>query len=538
MALYQKYRPQLFADLVGQDHVSRTLLEAIRQNRLTHAYLFAGPRGTGKTTTARLLAKAINCRGNDDSDEAASVTNGEPCNQCSSCDEIVKGRALDVLEIDAASHTGVDDVRELIENARFAPAKLRKKVYIIDEVHMLSKSAFNALLKTLEEPPPHVVFILATTEAHKLPETIISRTQRYDFRRVSISDIVTKLEKIAQSEGITIEEEALNMIARAAEGGHRDAEGLLEQVSSYARDIKVKDVQEVLGIAEQSGVLDLVWAIFNNSAEEGLKIAHRFFDNGTDIATVHRNAIEVIRKVLLYSATSHHFIADTEENIKWIEKAGSVVSQERLVAILRHFLGNLKLHNEVSNPLLPLEISIIESTHQQPVGKHSPTVAQTASAVTKPDSSREKTGKSTTITSKETPTTYLSEKTSKSVSQGGEANKSEPFLTKDAGDQISHIWSQVLAITKQNNSTLAALLRDTKPLSINNNEILLGVRFQFHKDKISDSKNRAVLENTIKQIMGKEFTITCELADIRAAKEGSASDDELQQAVNDVFEVL
>ena len=238
MSLYRKYRPQTFAHLVGQDHVSQTLLSALRLGRVSHAYLFTGPRGTGKTSTARLVAKALNCL------DESSV---EPCNACEICMEIADGRLIDIIEIDAASNRGIDEMRDLREKIHFAPTRAKLKVYIIDEVHMLTKEAFNALLKTLEEPPEHVYFVLATTEVHKIPETILSRCQRFDFQRIPVKVLVDRLSFIAQEEKIEVEEKALEMIAHHAEGGLRDAIGLLEQMAADG-SLTVERVSTVLGI--------------------------------------------------------------------------------------------------------------------------------------------------------------------------------------------------------------------------------------------------------------------------------------------------
>ncbi|GAI70863.1 unnamed protein product, partial [marine sediment metagenome] len=221
---YRKWRPQTLAEVVGQEQVTQTLLNALNNGRVSHAYLFCGPRGTGKTSTGRILAKAVNCLTNG---------KGEPCNTCPMCQAITEGRALDMIEIDAASNRGIDDIRGLRERVNYAPNQARYKVYIIDEVHMLTKEASNALLKTLEEPPPHVIFVLATTEAHKIIPTILSRCQRFDFRRISQTDVISKLTRICNTEGINMEPEALQLIAKAATGSLRDAENLLEQLTTY-----------------------------------------------------------------------------------------------------------------------------------------------------------------------------------------------------------------------------------------------------------------------------------------------------------------
>jgi DNA polymerase III subunit gamma/tau len=267
VAFYQKYRPKFFVDLIGEDHIRETLLEASKGDKMSHAFLLCGPRGTGKTTTARLLAKVLNCQQIIKDRAYKKEITGEPCNKCEVCLEINEGRAIDVVEIDAASHTKVDEIREVIDKARFMPAKLTKKVYIVDEVHMLSTSSFNALLKTLEEPPAHVVFILATTEVHKLPATIVSRVQRYDFRRIKKDDIIQNLKKIAKAEKIEIDDKVLDLIAVKAEGGHRDAVSLLEQISATG-DTSYENASKVLGHSDSGEILAFLEAIFSNLPEE------------------------------------------------------------------------------------------------------------------------------------------------------------------------------------------------------------------------------------------------------------------------------
>ncbi|GAI10220.1 unnamed protein product, partial [marine sediment metagenome] len=259
---YRKWRPQTLAEIVGQEQVTQTLSNALKSGRVSHAYLFYGPRGTGKTSTGRILAKAVNCLTNG---------KGEPCNTCEICRAITEGRALDVIEIDAASNRGIDEIRDLREKVNYAPNQARHKVYIIDEVHMLTKEASNALLKTLEEPPPYVIFILATTEVHKVLPTILSRCQRFDFRRISQADVVSKLTRICSAEGIHIEPEGLRLIAKSATGSLRDAENLLEQLTTYyGTEVELRQVQAILGITGDERAKELIRHIVNNDISAGV----------------------------------------------------------------------------------------------------------------------------------------------------------------------------------------------------------------------------------------------------------------------------
>lgn len=288
--LYGKWRPRGFDEVVGQDHIVATLRNALATGQVAHAYLFSGPRGTGKTSTARILAKAVNC---------ASLKDGEPCNACPSCEAIARGAALDLIEMDAASNRGIDDVRELREKIAFAPSDLKMKVYLLDEVHMLTQGAFNALLKTLEEPPPHAIFILATTELHEVPATIISRCQRYDFRRGANDAIVAWLQKICAAEGFAVPGEGLLQIAIQSRGGMRDAITLLEQVTArYGNAPSTDDVLAALGLVHDERSGTLAQAIIDEDLAAALDIARSVADDGIDIARFTRATIDVLRDAL------------------------------------------------------------------------------------------------------------------------------------------------------------------------------------------------------------------------------------------------
>ena len=289
--LARKYRPQIFAEVIGQEHITRTLANALATGRIHHAYLFAGARGIGKTTVARILAKALNCEKGPAS---------EPCGTCSSCAEITNGASLDVQEIDGASNTSVDDVREIRERVRYLPSSRRYKIYIIDEVHMLSTSAFNALLKTLEEPPSHVVFIFATTESHKIPATILSRCQRYDFRRISPTKIATSLKAIASSEGVAIEEDALHLIAHEASGSLRDGQSLFDQAIAFGgKNITTDALRNLLGFLDRKLITDFVDAVMSKDAKRSLSLLDEIYEMGADLTHLTAAVLESLRNILV-----------------------------------------------------------------------------------------------------------------------------------------------------------------------------------------------------------------------------------------------
>jgi DNA polymerase-3 subunit gamma/tau len=373
LALYRRYRPKTFSEVIGQKAIVQTLTNALKTNRVSHAYLFCGQRGTGKTTVARLLAKAVNCTNrisiNPPENPQKSAFDYEPCNQCESCTEINEGRSLDLIEIDAASNRGIDEIRSLKDGIRFSPVKSKCKVFIIDEVHMLTKEAFNALLKTLEEPPAHAIFILATTEPEKLPATIVSRTQRFDFKKLTIKEIIERLNKLAQEEKIKISDEALREIALSAEGSLRDAESLLDQLISLGyEEITAQTLEEILGRVNFQKISRFLEYLQKNDASEAIRFLNRIYEDGADLIEFSRAVIKNLRKILLLktNAETEKIIKDemTEEELKIIIKLSQNFDLKHLQKLMEGFL---RVKEEIKHspiPTLPLEIIVLENSHQ------------------------------------------------------------------------------------------------------------------------------------------------------------------------------
>lgn len=473
--LYRDYRPKNFKETVNQNHVKITLQNQIQTGNIANAYLFCGPRGIGKTTFARVFAKSLNCTVRKEGEY-------EPCNQCANCLETNAGASMDLIEIDAASHTGVDNVREnIIANARVTPVKCKYKVFIIDEVHMLSTSAFNALLKIIEEPPANVIFILATTEAHKVPATIISRCQRFDFKRISVNDISQKLIYIAKLEKIEIDQKIIESIARQSEGHMRDAESVLGQIMAIGgKTITQEEADLVIPRSNLSEIIILLEHLSKKDAASSIKLVNSLLDNGVDFKNFFNELIEVLRKILLNKInpglTGQLGIEYGESYDLKIAEAVKDIDLPTIISYIEKFS---EARNRIKDSYilqLPLELAIADIC----LPKANPVV------LTKTASSNQ-------------PVTENRAEIKTIKSNLGNSNISQA--------DIKGKWGELLVKIKQYNHSLSFILRVCEPRDINGNELCLAFKYKFHKDRINDIQTKNLVEKVISEVYGADIII-------------------------------
>ena len=515
LSLYRKYRPQRFADVVGQEAIVRTLQNALERGRVSHAYMFSGPRGTGKTTLARLLAKGLNCQ------KGPAV---EPCNSCPNCQRINDGSAMDVIEIDGASNRGIDEIRDLRENVRFAPTEGGHKVYIIDEVHMLTTDAFNALLKTLEEPPDHVVFVLATTESHKVPETIASRCQRFEFRNFTPEQLMLRLQQVVEAEGLDVAPAALRLIGRHAAGGMRDALALLDQAVSFQTGrLEESHVAELLGVVPEDAIWHLIDCLARGQRQTAITDLHQLVDKGADPAQLAKDCISFLRELMLDRAGYTGLALSTDEG-KWPGLASLELEE------ILHFIEELARATAdmrwMSPTWLPLEMAIIRSTAKESSSELAAVGYDWENSSRWQQLSRRLDGLEAGLRALQGANESQMPSMNDTTEPMGiepeakeDSRHSRPSMYSPASQQpgdfqpILGRWDEVAEMLRQERQApVEAFLREATPVGLNEAGSLI-LAFPkdrgFHKVSLEHPKNREVLEKVLARLMGRAMGVVC-----------------------------
>ncbi len=503
-ALYRKWRSQTFAELIGQEHITQTLQNAIETNRIAHAYLFTGPRGTGKTSTARILAKAVNCTGEG----------VKPCNACPTCLAVTEGRLMDLIEIDAASNTSVDDIRDLRDKVGFRPSEAKTKFYIIDEVHMLSKSAFNALLKTLEEPPEHVIFVLATTEPEKIPATITSRCQRFDFRRIKVEDVAARLRFILEQEDLRADDAALTFIARQGGGSMRDAISLMDQLTAYGQEtITLELVHSVLGAADVAATKEFVDHLLAGDIAAGLDKINQVINDGVDPRQFTLTTLEYLRGLLLLKHGQSELLLNLPDDMLKMMRGQIVnVSAAALLQATRRFNRAIKdfksSASEALIPQLPLELAFIESI----VGEAQP--APAAQMITDSASATYTTApKSPPATASKPVATQIAPAAPRTAPSAPQASVDAPAKIAEDGKVtfpiVQSVWRDILIAVKKRNPMAEALLRSGGLVGVQDNQVRISFPSQLLKERADKVKPKIIeaLDSVLGVPVGVDFVV-------------------------------
>jgi DNA polymerase III subunit gamma/tau len=505
-AFYRKYRPKEWAEVVGQDHVVTTLKNAIVADRVAHAYLFAGSRGTGKTTLARLLAKSVNCLNPDPA--------RRPDNECENCKAVNENRFLDLIEIDAASNTSVDDVRDLRDKINFSPSQGKYKIYIIDEVHMLSTAAFNALLKTLEEPPPHAIFVLATTEIHKIPATVLSRCQRHEFRRVPVAEIVNQLKTIIKAEKIQADDDALIQIARQSAGGMRDAISLLDQLSSTGDKITLALAQTVLGTATSQTVLDVISSVMDHDPAHGLETIHKALDAGADPRSLARQIVEYLRGLMLIQMGNVNQVEATADVKKQMQAHARSFSTSDVLRMMKVFNNAATDLRGGWQPSLSLELAlaeVLDAPAEQSPRPVAPPPSGTVRVQPQPIS-RPAASPPLEATERGSKPAQIEEASHKEMDPGLDQESEalhpveKPALS--AGD-ILKAWKHLSASLPKAQANLAALLNSVKMIDMQGKTLILGLASDVLVSKIDKPDQIEAIQKLIRDQFGVDINIRC-----------------------------
>lgn len=497
-ALYLKWRPLSFDDVVGQDHITRTLRNSLVRGKIRHAYLFSGPRGTGKTTNARLLAKAVNCTHDDPAHH--------PCNECSSCIAINEGRFLDLIEIDAASHTGVDDVRDLRDKIAFTPGEGKYKVYIIDEVHRFSGNAFDALLKTLEEPPDHAIFVLATTEIDKVPATIKSRCLQFEFRRVSLQEVSERLALIAANENLNIEPSAIELIARQGTGSVRDSISLLDQIVTEPEEVVTLELaQRMLGTANTIYVREVVNALVEEEVSVGLHVINKAIDSGSDPRQFGQQIVELLRNVMLAQTASSDLVEASQEDQEMFDQFANAISRSRLLKSIRAFNDAVNNYTGGWQPQLSLELALIESLQEDEV-QVVQQVVQSAQTPAKRPISRSERAKSGDDQSSQ-----QDEASDSEYERAEESKPGDPPIYAVA--KIRESWDRIKGQAYRYHRGIPPLLDHAHARHIDGNRLIIGVINNVFLEKLSDPARAKVVEQSIFDLHQVKLRIQIQLVE-------------------------
>ncbi len=508
-ALYRQWRPLTWSEVIGQEHVVRTLQNAVRGERLSHAYLFSGPRGTGKTSTARILAKAVNC--------LEETLEKRPCNECKACVAVNEGRYLDLIEIDAASNTSVDDIRDLRDRINFVPNEGRFKVYIVDEVHMLSTAAFNALLKTLEEPPSHAMFILATTEVHKIPATVLSRCQRHEFRRIPTDVIADYLDQKIREGGFKVEPEAMQLIARQATGSLRDATSLLDQLLSMGETVTLGQAQEVLGTALDETVGDLVQAIAKGEIGTGLEIINQAIDGGIDPRQFARQAVSWLRMLLLITA-GEKIDLQSEPMVAQAELMGT----DGILTAMHAFSQATRGERTAWQPGLALELAFMDAVSKasaprsgaeeiEPEPERGGSTAgrerQAEGGPPQLEPEPEGEGEPAQLEPEPTP---IDEEHGSQIAKDSAENRYESQPGSEF-QQVLDAWPELLSAAYSRDPQTQALLNSCKPLEVDKNSLVLGFQSDLLREKMEKGHNQEIVSKSLGEVLDVELGVRCVL---------------------------